>query len=76
MLSNIGPHKEIIENTDAGVIFDETNVDDLCSSIKRTTTWNIKEMAKIAREVAVKNFGIRSLASKYETIYRSVNCQR
>lgn len=76
ILSNIGPHKEIIEKTEAGIIFDKTNVNDLCSSIRTTTTWDNKERAKIARDIAVKNFGIRSLASKYEAIYKAVNKQK
>lgn len=71
ILSNIGPHEEIIEGTGAGVIFDKTSVDDLCSNIKESTFWDMNEKSAIAREVAVNNFGIRSLAMKYENIYKS-----
>lgn len=71
LLSNIGPHEEIIEGTESGMIFDKTNVDDLCASIQESTSWNMDMKSAIAREVAVTHFGIRSLALKYEEIYKS-----
>ena len=72
ILSDIGPHEEIIENTEAGVIFDRNSIDKLCSCICDTSSWNLEEKSKIARNVAVENFGIKSLAAKYESIYKEV----
>ena len=71
LLSNIGPHEEIIERTGAGILFDNTSVDDLYKYIQESASWNMKEKSTVAREVAVNNFGIRSLALKYEKIYKS-----
>lgn len=72
ILSDIDPHKEIIEGTNAGIIFNRNNVEDLCSCIKTSSSWNLSEKSKAARNIAVKNFGIRALAAKYEAIYKKI----
>lgn len=72
VLSDIGPHEEIVEGTEAGTIFNKNSVDELCSCICDVSSWNLEEKSKIARNVAVENFGIKSLAAKYESIYKEV----
>lgn len=72
ILSDIGPHKEIVEDTEAGVIFDRNSIDELCSCISATSSWDLDEKSKTARDIAVENFGISSLAAKYEAIYKEV----
>lgn len=72
ILSDIGPHEEIVEGTEAGIIFDKNSVDELCSCLCDVSSWNLDEKSKIARNVAVENFGIKSLAAKYESIYKEV----
>lgn len=72
ILSDIGPHREIIENTEAGVIFNSNSVDELCSCIINTDMWDLNKKSQVARNIAIKNFGIKSLAAKYEAIYKTV----
>lgn len=72
ILSDIGPHKELIEGTNAGLIFDRTSSSDLCRSIDESLTWDINEKGECARNVAEDNFSIRKLAENYEHIYNMV----
>ena len=72
ILSDIDPHKELIEGTKAGLIFDRNSVDDLCAKFVDSNIWDMKVKSQEARNIAVENFGVRSLAEKYEMIYKKV----
>lgn len=72
ILSNIGPHEEIVEGSEAGVIFDKNSVGELCSYINATSSWKLDEKSEKARSLAVEDFGIKSLAAKYESIYKKI----
>lgn len=71
ILSSIGPHKELIEGTNAGVLFNTQSVDDLYERIIVSENWDITERSQSAREIAIESHGIYSLAQKYEGIYES-----
>ena len=72
ILSDIDPHKELIEGTEAGLIFNRNSVDELCGRLMDSHKWDMKYKSQIARSIAVDNFGVRSLAEKYEKIYEKV----
>lgn len=72
ILSDIDPHKELIDGTDAGVIFNRHSVDDLCRCFIDSYQWDMKLKSQKARKIAIENFGVRSLAEKYEHIYEKV----
>lgn len=72
VLSDIDPHKELIEGTTAGVLFNTNSVDDLYEKIKESEHWVLSDKSQYARKIAVENHGVISLAEKYEGIYRSV----
>lgn len=72
ILSDIDPHKELIEGTEAGLIFNRYSVDDLCAKLIDSHMWNMKIKSQVARSIAVENFGVCSLAEKYEMIYKKV----
>lgn len=71
ILSDIDPHKELIEGTEAGLIFNRKDVAELCKCIQDSKQWDMSKMSVIAREIAVNNFGVKSLAAKYEAVYRN-----
>ena len=72
ILSDIGPHQEIIAGTKAGIIFSRDSVDDLCGAIMKSQEWDINEKSKNARNLAESNFSVNILAEKYERIYNIV----
>lgn len=72
VLSDIDPHKELIEGTEAGVIFNRKSVEDLCGRLIDSNQWDMTSKSEEARRIAVENFGVRSLAEKYERIYEKV----
>lgn len=72
ILSDIDPHKELIEGTEAGIIFKRHSVEELCGCILDSCQWNMITKSHKAREIAIENYGVCSLAEKYEKIYRNV----
>lgn len=72
ILSDIDPHKELIEGAEAGLLFENNNLVSLIDSISNSLKWDIETMSKKARMVAVNNFDVCTLASKYEAIYNKL----
>ncbi|MCM1140283.1 MAG: glycosyltransferase family 4 protein [Muribaculum sp.] len=68
ILSDIGSHREIIENTSAGVLFPTRNTESLEKCIVESMGWD-EQKNTIARELAISKFSIPSLAKKYLNIY-------
>ena len=71
ILSDIEPHKELIEGTGAGLIYTRHSVEELCKCILASKEWNLSKKSMIAREIAVNNYGVKSLAAKYEVVYHN-----
>ena len=69
ILSDIDPHKELVEGTSIKHIFERYSKEELKTILKDSLTWNKDEQSKVARQVAVNCFGIDSLAKKYKEIY-------
>ena len=72
ILSDIGPHQEIIEGTDAGITFNKDSIDDLCRAVSESQKWDLKLKSKNARYLAESVFSVTALAEKYEQIYNKV----
>lgn len=70
ILSDIGPHLEILEGTDAAVFFERNSSKELSEKIKESRNWNLEEKSKIARELAESHYSISRLASNYHYIYK------
>ena len=69
ILSDIEPHKELVDGTLVKHIFERYSKEELKTMFMDSLTWNFSEQSKAARQVAVESFGIDSLAKKYQEIY-------
>lgn len=70
ILSDIEPHKEIIENEGVGEIFERKSKEQLVRCISDSFGWDMQEMSKKARLLAENHFSAKSLAERYLTIYK------
>lgn len=70
ILSDIEPHKEIIEGEGVGVIFERRSIEQLRKCIINSLDWNLYEMTKKARLLAEDHFSANSLAERYMKIYQ------
>lgn len=75
ILSDIEPHKELVDGTPVRHIFERRSKEELKTMLTESLTWNVAEQSKAARQVAVDCFGIDSLAKKYQEIYNSAEKQ-
>lgn len=75
ILSDIGPHKEILDyNNNAGILFKTGNLTELKQVLAESCNWNITEMSVSAHELVNKNLSKYCTANKYYDLYkRSVN---
>lgn len=73
ILSDIEPHKELVDGTTMKHIFERHSKEELKTMLMESLTWNVAEQSKAARQVAVDCFGIDSLAKKYYDIYNNAN---
>ena len=71
ILSDIEPHKELVEGTSVEHIFERHSKGELEKLLMDSLTWNREKQSKVARQVAVDCFGIDSLAKKYNEIYNN-----
>lgn len=69
ILSEIEPHKELLANSSAGVLFNQFEVSSLTNSILSSLEWDIPQLSIIARQLAVDNYGIDRLAKEYLDVY-------
>lgn len=72
ILSNIGPHKEIVEGTSVEHIFERDSVNDLKRILLQSPEWDRVKQSSEARRIAIEKFGISVLAKQYEDIYSLV----
>ena len=70
ILSDIGPHLEILEGTGVARFFDRYSSKELADIMKASKQWDVEEMSKKARNLAESNFSISILASNYYEIYK------
>lgn len=70
ILSDIGPHKEILTDGKMGELFDKNSAGELAQRIKEALSWNMKEKSQFVRAIAEERFSINTLAKNYLTIYQ------
>lgn len=70
ILSNINPHKELINQPCTGFFFDPSSVPELVAIFKDSTQWDMAQMSMTARDIAENKFSITMLANNYLNIYR------
>ncbi len=75
ILSDIEPHIEILEGTNAGVIFDRFCVEELRGVINDSISWDCKKMSCAARDVAIEKYSVETLARGYVGIYREIGAE-
>ncbi len=70
ILSDIGPHREIMTDSIMGEFFDKYSEEELAQKMKEALSWDIKEKSKYVREIAEERFSINTLAKNYLAIYQ------
>lgn len=70
ILSDIGPHKELINEQEGGALFKNNDVNSLTGEILKSLEWDLNASSTCARNIVLGKFDIRSLAAKYEEIYK------
>lgn len=70
ILSDIEPHKELICESDAGIIFNRNSVKELTDCLVDSLRWNIEYKSKCARSIAEKKYSISVLANNYLKLYQ------
>ena len=72
ILSNIGPHYEMLEyDEEAGIIFDKSDSQDLKSKIDTVLKWDYKIRSDRARKMIVNNLSKYVMANNYTDIYKA-----
>ena len=69
ILSDIGPHLELLDNPDVGVSFKSDSEEELIDCIRESTSWDLNDKRDKIRKYAEQEFGISVLAKKYAQIY-------
>lgn len=69
ILSNIDPHRELIDNTEAGIIFDLKDRKSLKNAILSALNWDVSKQ-HVSRHLAISRFDRKVIANNYEAIYR------
>jgi len=69
ILSDIEPHRELVEESKISHLFIRNSVESLTTLLKETSKWDCVEQSRCARELALSRYGVRALAYHYEKIY-------
>lgn len=72
ILSNIEPHMEIVNNTCLDFTFNPHCVQELLMRLNEVTSVNQDDLSDYARSLAIRSFGIDSMAKSYYAIYRRI----
>lgn len=72
VLSDIGPHKELLRSSNIGVLFKCNNLDSLTNCLKDSLSWDVQKMSVEVRNEAVKEHSVKALAENYLNIYNSL----
>jgi len=72
ILSDISPHKELIEDSNAGILYDRFSIGSLKTAMLDSLTWDRDNKSLVARQHALKCFSIEKLAKNYEYIYQKL----
>lgn len=72
ILSEIDPHKEIVEGSSVEFTFGVNDTARLIEIIRNTMHFDVKEMSRFARELALEKFTIDVMANNYLRIYNRI----
>ena len=72
ILSDIEPHRELIADTNAGVLFDRFSQESLLNSLLDSIHWNLEAKSLEARRLALGFHSIESLSMNYYNLYRKL----
>ena len=72
ILSDIGPHKELVTDSRLGILFKCDSEVDLVAALQKSLTWNTEEMKPFIRQHAIEKHSVNSLANNYTEIYKKV----
>ncbi|WP_162985760.1 glycosyltransferase family 4 protein [Virgibacillus sp. Bac330] len=71
LLSNIGPHKEILNyNSKAGYLFTENNLSKLLKKLNKLTGDEYTAMQKAAANIIKENLSGKAMSNKYQALYK------
>ncbi|WP_028907741.1 glycosyltransferase family 4 protein [Xylanibacter ruminicola] len=72
VLSDIEPHKELIEGTGVGALFSRDSKEELIDALKKSMEWDKEEVSQQSRQLALDRFSIWKLAENYENVYKKI----
>ena len=72
ILSDIGPHKEIVGEGNVGVLFNSDSIESLETAIKRIKSFDYNSLTSNCRNLANNIFSINATAGKYLDLYSSI----
>ena len=72
VLSDIGPHKELLRNSKIGVLFKCNNLESLKECLKESLSWDVQKMSNDVRLEAEEAHSVNALAENYLKIYKSL----
>ena len=72
ILSDIPPHREILDGSDLGVLFNNNNEKDFKEKILKIKNLDYNYLSKACRNHIVKNFSARSMSFNYQSLYRKI----
>jgi glycosyltransferase involved in cell wall biosynthesis len=75
ILSDINPHKELIQDSNVGLLFNVHSQTQLEKAIETSFNWDMSLMSENARSLAENKFSIDVLAHNYYKIYKSLCTQ-
>lgn len=72
ILSDIGPHREIVGEGEVGVLFNSGRMESLEAAVKKIESFDYNTLTTNCRRLANKTFSINATASKYLDLYSSL----
>jgi glycosyltransferase involved in cell wall biosynthesis len=71
-LSDIGPHREIIQAGRVGVLFDTNSATALAEGINHLCEMDTDELSREARQVACGKFSAEKMSLGYQMLYKDI----
>lgn len=72
ILSDIGPHREILNEGDMGALFDSSNLDSFASAMGKMQKTDYNFLTRNCYQIANEKFSIKTAAEKYFDLYSSI----
>lgn len=72
ILSDIGPHREILETGNVGCIFDANDFKSLENAIAESGRFEYEKLSGLCRQVALEHFSVKATSNSYLQLYKSI----